>query len=129
MKKYRGSYSMGGAAGTLVGSEKVKNAGDAVAGNIFLDAYFEGPQLADGLAALVKGMGSPLTFGRRSGTTLIALNTAGKGGVPQALSASGKGARSLLGKVDRALSFGLTFAEKAIVDFSFAGGEAIACSH
>lgn len=93
-------------------------------GNMFLD-----PGIGEGVTAFAKSMGSPLTFGRRTGTDMMALNLAGKGGVPHALSASGKGLRSLLGKVDKALSLGLTLAERAIVDGAFVAGEAIACSH
>jgi hypothetical protein len=59
----------------------------------------------------------------------MAMNLAGKGGLPQALSASGKSARSLLGKLDKALSLGLTLTERAIIDGAFVAGEAIACSH
>lgn len=115
---------MGGAAGTLLNNDSLKNAGNVVAGNMFLDL----PGTADALKAFGKGLGSPLTWGRRT-TNIVALNLAGKGGVPQALSASGRGARSFLSEADKALSFGLTFAEKAIVDAAFAAGEAIACSH
>jgi RHS repeat-associated protein len=129
MQQNKDSYSAGGAVATLAGgNQKVVDTANSVAGNMFLDVVYDGPQLAEGLTAFVKGMGAPLTWGRRT-SDITALNLAGKGGLPQTLSASGKGARSLLGKLDDALSFGLTLAERAIVDGTFVVGEAIACSH
>jgi RHS repeat-associated protein len=126
MAQHAGNYSMAGAAVTIAGgNQTAMEAGNLVAGNMFLDA-FEAAKL--GVPALAKGMGAPLTWGRRS-SDIMAMNLAGKGGLPQALSASGKSARSLLGKLDKALSLGLTLTERAIIDGAFVAGEAIACSH
>jgi len=72
-------------------------------------------------------MGSTLTFGRRT-SNILSLNLAGAGGLPQALSSSSGGLKSLLGSASKALNLGLEAAEKGAVDLGLFGAEIIGCS-
>jgi RHS repeat-associated protein len=131
------NYSAGGAfdlaAGTTVGNS---TAGQILAGNTFTGLYsaFAG---SAGDAATVAGtaapdllnsaMGSTLTFGRRT-SSILSLNLAGKGGLPQALSSSSGGLKSLLGSASKALNLGLDASVKAAGDLGLFGAEMIGCS-
>ncbi len=131
------NYSAGGvldlAAGTTIGNS---TAGQVLAGNTFTGAY---SALAGsvGDAATVAGtaapdllnsaIGSTTTFGRRT-SNILALNLAGKGGLPQALSSSSGGLKSLLGSASKALNLGLEASLKAAIDAGLAGAEVIGCS-
>jgi len=129
MERNNERYSLGGAAVTLVGgNDTALTAGNVLGGNMFLEAAYGGSNTHAAVESLEKGLGAPLTYGRRS-SDIKSLNLAGKGGLPQSLSASGKGLRSAVGKAGKALSLGLTMTERAIVDGTFAVGEGIACSH
>jgi len=121
------------AAGTTVGNS---TAGQILAGNTFTGLYsaFAG---SAGDAATVAGtaapdllnsaMGSTLTFGRRT-SSILSLNLAGKGGLPQALSSSSGGLKSLLGSASKALNLGLDASVKAAGDLGLFGAEIIDCS-
>ncbi len=131
------NYSAGGvldlAAGTTIGNS---TAGQVLAGNTFTGAY---SALAGsvGDAATVAGtaapdllnsaIGSTTTFGRRT-SNILALNLAGKGGLPQALSSSSGGLKSLLGTASKALNLGLEASLKAAIDAGLAGAEIVGCS-
>ncbi len=58
----------------------------------------------------------------------MALNLAGKGGLPQALSSSSRGLKALLGSASKALNLGLEASVKAAIDAGLAGAEIIGCS-
>ena len=58
----------------------------------------------------------------------MALNLAGKGGLPQALSSSTGGLKSLLGTASKALNLGLDASVKAAIDAGAFGAEIVGCS-
>jgi len=58
----------------------------------------------------------------------MALNLAGKGGLPVALGRSSAGVKAAIGKVGSAFSLGLSFAERMWLDVAFSGAEAVDCS-
>jgi len=82
------------------------------------------------------GMGAAKTYGRRT-TDIMALNLAGKGGVPIALSQAASKAGGIsasavkngVGKVGSVFSMGMSFLTRAGIDLAFTGAEAINCSH
>jgi RHS repeat-associated protein len=131
------NYSAGGAfdlaAGTSIGNS---TAGQILAGNTFTGLY-SALAGSPGDAATVAGtaapdllnsaMGSTLTFGRRT-SNILSLNLAGKGGLPQALSSSSGGLKSLLGSASKALNLGLDASLKAAGDLGLFGAEIIGCS-
>jgi len=96
-----------------------------VTGNGITDLFLEGPGAGDFLNAASQGAGSALTFGRRT-SDIMALNLAGKGGVPQALASTG--AKGFLESAGKVLNLGLDEAEKFAVDAGLAGAEAINCA-
>jgi RHS repeat-associated protein len=74
------------------------------------------------------GMGSAITFGRRS-STIMSLNFAGiPGGPPLALSQASAEVKAALGSVGKALSLGMSFATRTAVDVGLSAAEAINCS-
>lgn len=77
--------------------------------------------------ALEAGVGVGLTYGRRTSGS-IALNLAGKGGLPQALSSSTGGLRSVLGSVGNVLNLGLKASTRLGIDLGLTGAEAIGCA-
>jgi len=77
--------------------------------------------------ALEAGVGAGLTYGRRTSGS-IALNLAGKGGLPQALSSSTGGLRSVLGSVGSALNFDLKASTRFAIDLGLTGAEAVGCA-
>jgi hypothetical protein len=110
-------------------------AGQVFAGNTFTGAYaglagsFEDIATTAGTLApdlLNSAIGSTTTFGRRT-SNILALNLAGKGGLPQALSSSSGGLKSLLGAASKALNLGLDASLKAAIDAGLAGAEVIGC--
>ena len=74
-----------------------------------------------------KAMGESLSFGRRT-ADIMALNLAGKGGLPLALGRASGGAASLAGTVGKVLNLGMSFAMRVGIDVAFTGGEALNCS-
>ena len=76
---------------------------------------------------LNSAIGSTTTFGRRT-SNILALNLAGKGGLPQALSSSSGGLKSLLGTASKALNLGLEASLKAAIDAGLAAAEIVGCS-
>ena len=131
------NYSAGGAfdltAGTSIGNS---TAGQILAANAFTGLYSAlngsagDAATAAGTTApdlLNSAMGSTLTFGRRT-SNILALNLAGKGGLPLALSSSSGGLKSLLGSTSKALNLGLDASLKAAGDLGLFGAEIIGCS-
>jgi len=131
------NYSAGGAldlvAGTSIGTS---TAGQVLAGNTFTGLYSAiagSPEdaatgaLTSSPDLLNSAMGSTLTFGRRT-SGIMALNLAGKGGLPQALSSSTGGLKSLLGTASKALNLGLDASVKAAIDAGAFGAEIVGCS-
>jgi hypothetical protein len=73
-------------------------------------------------AAVAKiAMGRPTTWGRRT-ADIMSLNLAGKGGLPQALSSSSRGAQGFLGRLGVSLNW------KLIGDAILTVSEGISCS-
>jgi len=137
MVRNAANYSVGGvfdvAVGTTIGNS---TAGQVLAGNTFTGLYSAlAGSAADaakvgGTAApdlLNSAISSPLTFGRRT-SNILSLNLAGKGGLPQALSSSSGGLKSLLGYASKALNLGLDASLKAAGDLGLLGAEIIGCS-
>jgi hypothetical protein len=109
--------------------------GQVVDGNTFTGAYsavassFEDAATVAGTSTpdlLNSAIGTTTTFGRRT-SNILALNLAGKGGLPQALSSSSGGLKSLLGTASKALNLGLEASLKAAIDAGLAGAEVIGC--
>jgi hypothetical protein len=71
-------------------------------------------------------MGTVTTYGRRT-STMMALNIAGKGGLPLALGASSAGAKGALTAAGKWLGLGLDFEVKLGIDAGFAAAEAAYC--
>jgi hypothetical protein len=124
------TYSVGGATEVAVNvatgtSSNISEKTSIVTGNGITGLIFEGPGSGDFLSAASAGAGSPLTYGRRT-SSIMSLNLAGKGGLPNALGSTGvKGFFQTAGKW---LNFGLDEAEKFAVDAGLAGAESINCA-
>jgi hypothetical protein len=131
------NYSAGGvfalSTGTDVGTG---TAGQLLAGNTFTGLYaaFAGSGSDAAAAAATSapdlvngGIGTAITYGRRT-TSLISLNLAGKGGVPQALSSSSGGVSGFLGSASKALNLGLDASLKAAIDAGLGLAEAVGCT-
>jgi RHS repeat-associated protein len=71
-------------------------------------------------------MGTVTSYGRRT-STIMALNIAGKGGLPLALGASSAGAKAALTTAGKWLGLGLDFEVKLGIDAAFAAAEAAYC--
>jgi RHS repeat-associated protein len=131
------NYSIGGAfdlvAGTSIGTSYAVQvpAGNqfgglysALAGSLGDATTWAATQTPD---ILNSAIGSTTTFGRRT-SNILALNLAGKGGLPQALSSSSGGLKSFLGSASKALNLGLDASVKAAIDAGLFGAEIIGCS-
>jgi hypothetical protein len=77
---------------------------------------------------LEMAMGTGITYGRRT-STIMALNLAGNGGLPQALSSASGGFRSMLGAADSVLSLGIGFTTRLGVDAALTAAEAAYCGY
>ena len=73
-------------------------------------------------------MGTVTTYGRNT-STITSLNIARSGGLPQALSSSSSGLRSVLGAADKVLSMGMSFTTRLEIDAALAGAEAAYCAY
>jgi hypothetical protein len=71
-------------------------------------------------------MGRTTTYGRRT-STIISLNLAGKGGLPQALGTSGVAVRGAIGRAATLLGLGLSFQERLAVDAAFTAAAVAYC--
>ncbi len=71
-------------------------------------------------------MGTPITYGRHT-STIMSLNIAGKGGLPQTLGSAAPALKSALGAVDSVLSLGMSFTDRLLVDAALAAAEAAYC--
>jgi hypothetical protein len=131
-------YSLAGLADLAFGSgDAIKNTpvvgavlGNDVTGTFYLLAgsNTSTPDLVNaGVTAagagVTGGMGTPLTHGRRTAASM-ALNLAGKGGLPQALSSSAAGLKAGLTKLT---TFGISLAYKATIDSAFTAALALGC--
>jgi hypothetical protein len=100
------------------------------AGNTFTSLYAGvfGGSASDAATAVIpqtpdllnSALGAPLTYGRRT-ADILALNLAGKGGLPQALSSASRGVRSFLGSASKAFNLGLDATEKGAIDVGLSG--------
>src|SRR6266446_3409896 len=133
MEANKNTYSLGGAVELTVNvatgtNSNISESTSVITGNGITDTLFGDPtEIAKESCFLAaeKGAGTTLTWGRRT-SDIMALNLAGKGGLPKALASSG--AKGLLKSVGKALHAGLDEAEKLAVDLGLAGAEAIGCS-
>jgi hypothetical protein len=103
--------------------------GNAIGGTLFgsgSDAAMSAGTNTPGLLELAMGKG--ITYGRRT-STVMALNLAGNGGLPQALSSASGGFRSMLGAADSVLSLGMGFTTRLAVDAALTAAEAAYCAY
>jgi hypothetical protein len=103
--------------------------GNAISGTLFgsgRDAAMSAGTNTPGL--LEMAMGTGITYGRRT-STIMALNLAGNGGLPQALSSASGGFRSMLGAADSVLSLGMGFTTRLGVDAALTAAEAAYCGY
>lgn len=127
------NYSLGGSAELTINVATNTNTSysestSLVTGNLITDTLFGhfGEAAKDSAVPIATwGAGQAVTYGRRT-SQIKALNLAGKGGLPKALSSSG--AKGLLKSAGRALNLGVDELEKGAVDLGFAGAEAYGCS-
>ncbi len=101
--------------------------GNSISGTLFGspgDAAMSAGTNTPGLLTLAMGTGT--TYGRRT-STIMSLNLAGSGGLPQALGSASSGFRSLLGTADSVLSLGMSFTTRLEVDAAFMAAEAAYC--
>ena len=73
------------------------------------------------------GMGTVTSYGRRT-TTIMALNLAGKGGVPLALGAASAGTRAVIGRLASAAGGFMSLGVSLAVNGGFAAAEAAYCA-
>jgi hypothetical protein len=76
---------------------------------------------------LKRGMGTATTYGRRT-TAIMALNLAGKGGVPLALGAASSGAKAVIGRVATAAGGFMSLQVSFGVNLGFTALEAAYCA-
>jgi hypothetical protein len=124
------TYSIGGATELTVNvatgtSSNISQTTSIVTGNGITGLIFEGPGAGDFLSAAGSGAGSALTYGRRT-SSIMSLNLAGSGGLPQALGSTG--AQGFFQTAGKWLNLGLDEAEKFAVDAGLAGAESINCA-
>ncbi len=103
--------------------------GNSVSGLLFgspADAAMAAGSNTPGI--LHAAMGTATTYGRRT-STIMSLNIAGKGGLPQALSSASSGLKSVLGVADSVLSLGMSLTTRLEVDAALAGLEAAYCAY
>jgi hypothetical protein len=136
------NYSIGGAAelaaNVATGTNTSYSSNPAVSaftGNTItgiISAASGNAQDAASLAAtqlptrISQGMGSTLTYGRRT-SEVISLNLAGRGGLPKALGSSTGALKSLLGDAEKLLKLGAGELKDA-ADVGLAAAEAIGCA-
>jgi RHS repeat-associated protein len=124
------TYSIGGATELAVNvatgtNSNISQTTSIVTGNGITGLIFEGPGTGDFLSAAGYGAGSSLTYGRRT-SSVMSLNLAGNGGLPQALGSTG--AQGFFKTAGKWLNLGLDEATKFAVDAGLAGAEAINCA-
>jgi hypothetical protein len=101
--------------------------GNSISGTLFGspgDAGMAAGSNTPGLLTLA--MGTSTTYGRRT-STIMSLNLAGSGGLPQALGSASGGLKSLLGTADSVLSLGMGFTTRLEVDAALTAAEAAYC--
>ena len=144
MQQHANDYNIGGSVelladltfnggiGTSYSSNPIVSffASDAITNLAFgstADASSVAVNAAPGIVSA--GMGAVTTYGRRT-ATIMSLNLAGKGGLPQALSRSGAAAslQGALSRIGTAFSFGLKAPTRWALDAAFTGAEMLNCS-
>jgi RHS repeat-associated protein len=111
--------------GQVVGGNGVTGLISAFSGN-GEDAAIAAGTEAPGLVN--DGMGTTLTYGRRT-TSIMSLNIAGvPGGPPSALAPASSDASSFLGSLSKAFTLGLDETTKLAVDVGLTGAEVIGCA-
>ena len=103
--------------------------GNSISGLVFGsagDAAMSAGTNTPGLLRLAMGTG--ITYGRRT-STIMALNFAGSGGLPQALSSASLGARSVIGAADGVLSLGMSFTTRLAIDGALTAADAAYCGY
>jgi RHS repeat-associated protein len=140
MAQHANEYSLGGLVDTSYGLATGKDSSVStnplasfVLGNSINTLLFgsggetASAALSDAPSAITGGVGNALTYGRRT-SDIMALNLAGRGGLPVALGRSSAGVKAAVGKAGSFLSLGLSFAERMGLDVAFTGAEAVDCS-
>ncbi|HSU60929.1 MAG TPA: RHS repeat-associated core domain-containing protein, partial [Bryobacteraceae bacterium] len=140
MAQHASEYSLGGLVDTSYGLTTGKDSSlstnplaSFVLGNSINTLLFgsgdeaASAALSNAPSAMTGGMGNALTYGRRT-SDIMALNLAGRGGLPVALGRSSAGVKAAIGKAGSFLSLGLSFAERMGLDIAFSGAEAVDCS-
>jgi len=140
MAQHASEYSLGGLVDTSYGLTTGKDSSlstnplaSFVLGNSINTLLFgsgdeaASAALSNAPSAMTGGMGNALTYGRRT-SDIMALNLAGRGGLPVALGRSSAGVKAAIGKAGGFLSLGLSFAERMGLDIAFSGAEAVDCS-
>jgi len=112
---YENNLVLGALGGNSITSLVYGSTGDAAGGATTL-----APTI------VTEAMGTATSYGRRT-STIMALNIAGKGGLPLALGASSAGAKAALTTAGKWLGLGLDFEVKLAVDAAFAVAEAAYC--
>jgi hypothetical protein len=101
--------------------------GNSISGTLFGSPSDAAGALAGSTPGLLNtAMGTVTTYGRRT-STIMALNLAGQGGLPQALSSASSGLQSVLGTADSVLSLGLDFTTKLEIDAALTAAEGAYC--
>jgi hypothetical protein len=133
MQQNSANYGIGGATALTFGTDFMSVPGvDIVAGNMFSSAFYGEPLDSTKAATavspdlLLKGMGEPLTYGRRT-SQFLSTNLVGKGGLPKALSESTGVLKASLEPVSKGVNLGLEFGERVAVDTGLFGGEVVGC--
>ncbi len=137
MEANASNYSIAGMAdlatnGAISSNGAVNFVANTFAGNSITGTYYAFAGTTQGSAynaattgagfagnTVAGGMGSVLTFGRRT-SAIMSLNLAGKGGLPQALSSASGGVKGFFGKLG-------TGALKLAADTGFTLAEGIGC--
>jgi RHS repeat-associated protein len=103
--------------------------GNTISGTFFGTAKDAAMTAGTNTPNLVRtAMGTVTTYGRNS-STIMSLNIARSGGLPQALSSASSGLKSVLGTADSILSMGMSFTTRLEIDGALAAAEAAYCAY
>ena len=136
MEQHAQDYSIGGAidlASDVTTGSDLNLKGNPLLGNGITGVLYGSPEeAATDLALNVpdvaqRAIGSSLSYGRRT-TDILALNLAGKGGVPQALSNGLAKVKSVFGDLADIVNLGLSQEARLGIDIGSALAEGLGCS-
>jgi RHS repeat-associated protein len=102
--------------------------GNSIAGLLYGSAQdSSGAAVGNTPEIVTRAMGTATTYGRRT-STIMALNIAGKGGLPVALGRSTTAVKGALGATGEVLSLGLSFETRLGIDVALTSAEAVYCA-